>query len=45
MGSLLVSLCYQPAVSRMCIVVLKASGLPYHGEGSSHAPGMYAFSQ
>ncbi|XP_057307046.1 synaptotagmin-7-like [Hydractinia symbiolongicarpus] len=27
-GSLLVSLCYQPSGSRICITVLKASGLP-----------------
>lgn len=42
-GSLLISLCYQPNVSRMCIIVLKASGLQ-HGEGS-HAPGKILLSK
>jgi len=35
-GSLLVSLCYQPSTSRMSIIVLKASGLPVTENG--HTP-------
>lgn len=37
MGSLLISLCYQPNTFRMCIIVLKASGLPEADGG--HFPG------
>lgn len=40
LGSLLISLCYQRNTSRVCIIVLKASGLPDIA-GGGHVPDHY----